>query len=69
LVGDLTVGRELAVRIDRTDRRRVAVDWEKSARLRQAPALRLQALAHHLAGCNISDVEYTAEREEIIADT
>jgi hypothetical protein len=63
----LAVGRELVVRVDRTDRQRVAVDWEKSGRLRQAPALRLQALAHHLAAGSISDVEYTAKREEILA--
>jgi hypothetical protein len=65
----LAVGRELVVRVDLTDRRRVAVDWEKSGRLRQAPALRLQALARHLAAGSLSDVEYTAKREEIIADT
>jgi hypothetical protein len=45
------------------------VDWEKSARLHQAPAVRLRILAQQLAAREISDVEYTAQREKIIADT
>jgi hypothetical protein len=64
-VSSLTVGRELAVRVDPTDRQRVAVDWKRSA----APALRLQELERLRATGAISGAEYTARREEIIADT
>jgi ABC-type transport system involved in cytochrome bd biosynthesis fused ATPase/permease subunit len=35
-VSSLAVGRELVVRVDLTDRQRVAVDWKKSLKLRQA---------------------------------
>jgi hypothetical protein len=65
---NLTVGRELAVRVDRTNRKRVAVDWDQSEQLRQAPALRLQELEKLRATGAISDAEYTAKREQIIAD-
>ena len=68
-VTSLAVGRELSVRVDPANRQRVAVDWEKSARLHQAPAVRLRILAQQLAAREISDVEYTAQREKIIADT
>lgn len=36
--GSVAAGRELVVRVDQTDRQRVAVDWDQSFRLRQAPA-------------------------------
>lgn len=35
-IGSVAVGRELSVRVDQTDRQRVAVDWEQSLRLRQS---------------------------------
>ena len=35
-IGSVAVGRELVVRVDQTDRQRVAVDWEQSLRLRQS---------------------------------
>jgi hypothetical protein len=65
----LAVGRELAVRVDLTDWQRVAVDWKKSEQLRQPPAVRLQELEIWRATGEISDAEYTATRERIIADT
>ena len=65
----VTVGRELVVRVDLTDRQRVAVDWKKSAQLRQPPAVRLQELETMRAAGAISDAEYTVKREQIIADT
>ena len=89
-MSSLWVGRELAVRLDLTDRRglRVAVDWIMSPPTRRAPAAplppvtsgvvmppqesiarRLQELETLRATGAISDVEYTAKRERIIADT
>ena len=63
------VGRELAVRVDLINRQRVAVDWDQSEQLRQAPAVRLQELEKLRATGAISDTEYAANRERIIADT
>jgi hypothetical protein len=34
-IGSVAVGRDLVVRVDQTDRERVAVDWDQSLRLRQ----------------------------------
>jgi len=37
-MSSLWIGRKLVVRVDLTNRQRVAVDWKKSVRLRQTPA-------------------------------
>jgi hypothetical protein len=64
-VSSLRVGRELVVRVDPNNRKRVAVDWKQST----APARLLQELETLRATGAISDAEYTAKREQIIADT
>ena len=45
------------------------MDWDQSKQLRQAPAVRLQELESCAPRVKISDAEYTAKREQIIADT
>jgi hypothetical protein len=60
-VSSLRVGRELVVRVDPNNRRRVAVDWKQST----APALRLRELERLRATGEISDAEYAAKRNQI----
>jgi hypothetical protein len=68
-VSSLWVGRKLVVRVDPTDRQRVAVDWRRSVpRSYRRCALRLQELETLRATGAISDAEFTATRERIIAD-
>jgi hypothetical protein len=85
-VNAIKVGRELPVRVDPNNRKRVAVDWKwveehlavdwkQAEQLRQSPAWRQESIAQRLQALEtlcakgaISDAEYIAMRDQVIAD-
>jgi hypothetical protein len=86
-VNAVKVGRELSVRVDPDNRKRVAVDWKwveehlavnrkQAKQLRESPAWRQEQIAQRLQALEtlcgkgaISDAEYMAMRDQVMADS